>query len=77
MSANKGEGTKIEILFGKLLWNACVRYRKNDKTVFGKPDFVIPGMRIAIFSMVSFGTEKTGMFGKTTTKAIANFGTRK
>lgn len=49
MSANKGEGTKIEILFGKLLWNACVRYRKNDKTVFGKPDFVIPGMRIAIF----------------------------
>ena len=49
MSANKGEGTKLEILFGKLLWNAGVRYRRNDKTVFGKPDFVIRKMRIAIF----------------------------
>ena len=49
MSANKGKGTKIELLFGKLLWNAGVRYRKNDKTVFGKPDFVIHKMKIAIF----------------------------
>ncbi len=49
MSANKSKGTKIELLFGKLLWNVGVRYRKNDKTVFGKPDFVIPGMKIAIF----------------------------
>lgn len=49
MSANKSKGTKIELLFGKLLWNAGVRYRKNDKTVFGKPDFVIPGMKIAVF----------------------------
>ena len=49
MSANKGMGTKPEHLFGKLLWNAGVRYRKNDKTVFGKPDFVIRKMKIAIF----------------------------
>jgi hypothetical protein len=49
MSANKGKGTQLELLFGKLLWNAGVRYRKNDKTVFGKPDFVIRKMRIAIF----------------------------
>lgn len=49
MSANKGKGTKLELLFGKLLWNAGVRYRKNDKTVFGKPDFVIKKMKIAIF----------------------------
>lgn len=49
MSANKGKGTKLELLFGKLLWNSGVRYRKNDKTVFGKPDFVIRKMRIAIF----------------------------
>lgn len=49
MSANKGTGTKIELFFAKLLWNAGVRYRKNDKTVFGKPDFVISGKRIAIF----------------------------
>ena len=49
MSANKGKGTKLELLFGKLLRNAGVRYRKNDKTVFGKPDFVIRKMIIAIF----------------------------
>ncbi|MEE0992744.1 MAG: DNA mismatch endonuclease Vsr [Bacteroidales bacterium] len=49
MSANKGKGNKLELLFGKLLWNAGVRYRKNDKTVFGKPDFVIRKMKIAIF----------------------------
>ena len=49
MSANKGKGTKQEILFGKLLWNAGVRYRKNDKTVYGKPDFVVRKMKIAIF----------------------------
>ena len=49
MLANKGKGTKLELLFGKLLWNAGIRYRKNDKTVFGKPDFVIRKMRIAIF----------------------------
>ncbi len=49
MAANKGKGTKLEILFGKLLWNAGIRYRKNDKSVFGKPDFVIKRSKIAIF----------------------------
>lgn len=49
MSANKGKGTKLELLFGKLLWNAGVRYRKNDRTIFGKPDFVIRKMKIVIF----------------------------
>ena len=49
MAANKSKGTKLELLFGKLLWNAGIRYRKNDKTVFGKPDFVIRSYKIAIF----------------------------
>ncbi|ERJ67699.1 DNA (cytosine-5-)-methyltransferase [Porphyromonas gingivalis] len=49
MSLNKGKGTKLEILFSKLLWNAGIRYRKNDKDIFGKPDFVIRKMKIAIF----------------------------
>ena len=49
MAANKGKGTKPELLFGKLLWNAGVRYRKNDTSIFGKPDFVIKGHKIAIF----------------------------
>lgn len=49
MSANKGKDTKIEVLFGRLLWNAGIRYRKNDRRVFGKPDFVIQKSKIAIF----------------------------
>lgn len=49
MQANKSKGTSIEILFGKCLWNAGVRYHKNDKKIFGIPDFSISGQKIAIF----------------------------
>lgn len=49
MKANASQGTSIEINFGKLLWRAGVRYRKNDKRVFGKPDFVVKGCKLAIF----------------------------
>ena len=49
MAANKSKGTKIEVLLGKLLWNAGIRYHKNDKSIIGKPDFVIRGAKIAIF----------------------------
>ena len=49
MSANKSKGTKLEKLFGKLLWNAGIRYRKNDTKVFGKPDFAIHKLKIDIF----------------------------
>ena len=49
MQAVKSKGTKIERLFAKMLWNAGVRYRKNDKTIFGKPDFAMKKAKIAIF----------------------------
>lgn len=49
MQAIKNKNTKIEILLGKSMWAAGMRYRKNDKTVFGKPDFVMKGLKIAIF----------------------------
>jgi DNA mismatch endonuclease (patch repair protein) len=45
----KSHGTKIEVLMGKALWKNGMRYRKNDKTVFGKPDFVFKSKKIAIF----------------------------
>lgn len=64
MQANKSKGTSIEILFGKLLWNAGVRYHKNDKSIFGKPDFSIRGHKIAIFAMVNFGMVRIGWFIK-------------
>jgi DNA mismatch endonuclease Vsr len=49
MQAVKSSGTKIERILAKLLWKNGFRYRKNDKTVFGKPDFIIKKYKIAIF----------------------------
>ncbi len=45
----KSKNTKIELLMGKALWHKGMRYRKNDKTIFGKPDFVFKKKKIAIF----------------------------
>ena len=77
MAANKGKGNKLETLFGRLLWNAGVRYRKNDKTVFGKPDFAIHGMKIAIFCDGEFWHGRNWNERKKTTKPIAISGTQK
>ncbi len=49
MQAIKGRGTKIEIKLAKALWNRGIRYRKNNSSVFGKPDLTIRRCRIAIF----------------------------
>lgn len=49
MVAIKAKGTKPELIFAKAMWSAGIRYRKNDKTVFGHPDFVHKGKKIAIF----------------------------
>lgn len=77
MQANKSKGTSIEILFGKLLWNAGVRYHKNDKNIFGKPDFSIGEHKIAIFVMGIFGMVKIGWFIKMTINRIVSFGTKR
>ena len=49
MQAVKSKGSKIELLLAKAMWQKGFRYRKNDKTVFGKPDFTFKGLKIAIF----------------------------
>ncbi len=49
MKAIKSTGSKDEILLSKALWNLGYRYRKNDKSVFGKPDLVFKRLKIAIF----------------------------
>lgn len=49
MAAIKAKGTKPELLLAKAMWNAGLRYRKNDKTVYGHPDFVHKGKKIAVF----------------------------
>ena len=49
MSAIRGKGTKIELRLARALWNEGLRYRKNDKSVFGTPDLVFKGKKVAIF----------------------------
>ena len=49
MRAVKNKGSKIELVLAKAMWNAGLRYRKNDPTVFGKPDFTFKGLKIAVF----------------------------
>lgn len=49
MRAIKSTGTKPELLLSKALWSLGHRYRKNNKTVFGRPDLTFKEHRIAIF----------------------------
>ena len=49
MQAVKNKNTKIEFLLRKELWSRGLRYQKNSKKVFGKPDIVFIGKKVAIF----------------------------
>lgn len=49
MQAVKSTGSKIEAALAKALWLKGYRYRKNDSTVFGKPDLTFKKYKIAIF----------------------------
>ena len=49
MQAVKSKGSEIETTLAKALWALGYRYRKNDKSVFGKPDLTFKRNKIAIF----------------------------
>ncbi len=49
MSRIRGKDTSIEIILRKALWNKGYRYRKNDKTLPGRPDITLGKYRVAIF----------------------------
>ncbi len=49
MRAIKNMNTKIEELLAKVLWKKGYRYRRNNKTIFGKPDFTFKKYKTAIF----------------------------
>ena len=46
----KSKDTSIEILLRKELWKRGFRYRKNAKDVFGKPDIVFKGKKLAVWN---------------------------
>ena len=49
MQAVKASGSKIETALAKALFALGLRYRKNDRTVFGKPDLTFKKHKLAIF----------------------------
>jgi DNA mismatch endonuclease Vsr len=49
MQAIRSKDTKAELALAKALWIRGYRYRKNNKSVFGKPDLTFKGLKIAVF----------------------------
>ncbi len=49
MSRVKNKDSAIELALRKELWARGLRYRKNVKSVFGKPDIAFIGKKIAVF----------------------------
>lgn len=49
MQAVKSTGTQIEVTLAKALFALGLRYRKNNKSVFGKPDLTFKKYKLAIF----------------------------
>lgn len=60
----KSENTSIERILREALWKAGVRYRKNCKDVFGKPDICIKKYKLAIFCDSEFWHGKFYLEGK-------------
>lgn len=49
MQAVKSKDSRIELLLRQELWSRGLRYRKNAKSVFGHPDIVFVGKKVAVF----------------------------
>jgi DNA mismatch endonuclease (patch repair protein) len=49
MSRIKGKDTSIEIRLRKALWEEGIRYRKNCKDIFGRPDICFKGKKVVVF----------------------------
>lgn len=64
MSRIKSKNTSIELSLRKELWKRGLRYRLYDKEVFGKPDIVFKGMKIAIFCDSEFWHGKKFLEGE-------------
>ena len=45
----KSKDSEIELLLRRELWSRNLHYRKNVKSIFGKPDIVFIGKKIAVF----------------------------
>lgn len=77
MSAIRGKDTKIERRLAKALWHEGLRYRKHDKSVFGTPDLVFKGKKVAIFVDSEFWHGKDWLHEKERIKTNSAFWQKK
>ena len=49
MQAVKNKDSQIELLLRQELWSRGLRYRKNVNRIYGKPDIVFVGKKVAVF----------------------------
>ena len=54
MQAVRASGSKIETALAKALFSRGYRYRKNDLSVYGKPDLTFKKLKIAVFADSEF-----------------------
>lgn len=73
MRAVKSYGSKIERKLALALWERGYRYRKNDKSVYGKPDLTFKGLKIAIFVDSEFWHGKDWELKKYNIKSNVDF----
>jgi len=73
MQAVKSSGSKIETTLAKALYSKGYRYRKNDKSVFGKPDLTFKKLKIAIFIDSEFWHGKDWEIKKSEHKSNVEF----
>ena len=49
MQAVKNKDSQIELLLRKELWSRVLHYRKNVNRIYGRPDIVFIGKKVAVF----------------------------
>ena len=64
MARIKAKDTTVELLLRRELWKRRLRYRKNDRGVFGKPDVVFKGKKVAVFCDSEFWHGKKFLNGE-------------
>ncbi len=73
MQAIKGKNTSLERKLAGALWAKGLRYRKNDRSVFGTPDFVFKGKKVAVFVDSEFWHGKDWKVRRETIKTNREF----
>lgn len=69
----KSKNSKIEIMLRHELWKRGLHYQKNAKDIFGKPDIVFKGKKLAIFVDSEFWHGKQFLEGKHIPKTNTKF----